>query len=70
MCEQHEDTFLFNVKDLDLLQTKLIVKLLIRYGIHDMNESVKMIYQTALRTPEDHSVVFLAHNGANRYIIL
>ncbi|CAI9783076.1 unnamed protein product [Fraxinus pennsylvanica] len=34
-----------------------------RYGIHDMNESAKTIYQSALRTPEDHSVVFLAHNG-------
>ncbi|CAI9783078.1 unnamed protein product [Fraxinus pennsylvanica] len=34
-----------------------------RYGIRDMNESAKTIYQSALRTPEDHSVVFLAHNG-------
>lgn len=34
-----------------------------RYGIHDMDGSAKRIYQAALGTPADHSVIFLAHNG-------
>ncbi|KAK6151623.1 hypothetical protein DH2020_014258 [Rehmannia glutinosa] len=39
-------------------------KLLIaRYGIHDMDGSAKRIYETAMRTPADHSIIFLAHNG-------
>ncbi|KAI3446788.1 hypothetical protein Pfo_003453 [Paulownia fortunei] len=39
-------------------------KLLIaRYGVHDMDGSAKRIYEAAFRTPADHSVIFLAHNG-------
>ncbi|KAK4431836.1 hypothetical protein Salat_0945700 [Sesamum alatum] len=34
-----------------------------RYGVHDMDESAKRIYEAALGTPADHSVIFLAHNG-------
>lgn len=34
-----------------------------RYGIRKMEESAKRIYKTALGTPEDHSIIFLAHNG-------
>ncbi|OMO90947.1 hypothetical protein COLO4_18762 [Corchorus olitorius] len=34
-----------------------------RYGIEDMDGSAKRIYEAAIRTPEDHLVVFLAHNG-------
>eukprot|EP00261_Vitis_vinifera_P037119 XP_019078362.1 PREDICTED: uncharacterized protein LOC100853154 [Vitis vinifera] len=34
-----------------------------RYGIHDMEASAKRIYETVLGTPEDHVVLFLAHNG-------
>lgn len=34
-----------------------------RYGIHDMEASAKRIYETTLGTPEDHVVIFLAHNG-------
>ena len=34
-----------------------------RYGIHDMEASTKRIYETALETPEDHVIIFLAHNG-------
>lgn len=28
-----------------------------------MNESAKRIYEAAIETPADHSVIFLAHNG-------
>ncbi|GMI81450.1 hypothetical protein like AT5G58200 [Hibiscus trionum] len=34
-----------------------------RYGIQDMDGSAKRIYEAALGTPEDHLVIFLAHNG-------
>ncbi|XVF89235.1 hypothetical protein PTKIN_Ptkin19aG0114000 [Pterospermum kingtungense] len=34
-----------------------------RYGIEDMDASAKRIYEAALRTPEDHLVILLAHNG-------
>ncbi|KAG8495366.1 hypothetical protein CXB51_013049 [Gossypium anomalum] len=34
-----------------------------RYGIQDMEGSAKRIYEAALRTPEDHLVILLAHNG-------
>ncbi|KAL0345626.1 UNVERIFIED_CONTAM: hypothetical protein Sradi_4393900 [Sesamum radiatum] len=34
-----------------------------RYGVHDMDESAKRIYEAALGTPADHSIIFLAHNG-------
>ncbi|GER44591.1 calcineurin-like metallo-phosphoesterase super family protein [Striga asiatica] len=34
-----------------------------RYSVHKMDESAKRIYQAALTTPTDHSVIFLAHNG-------
>ncbi|ONK59560.1 uncharacterized protein A4U43_C08F7720 [Asparagus officinalis] len=34
-----------------------------RYGVNDMEESAKKIYEAALGIPEDHSVVLLAHNG-------
>ncbi|GFQ03114.1 hypothetical protein PHJA_002455200 [Phtheirospermum japonicum] len=39
-------------------------KLLIaRYGVHDMDGSAERIYKAASRTPADHSVILLAHNG-------
>ncbi|KAG8367560.1 hypothetical protein BUALT_Bualt16G0084500 [Buddleja alternifolia] len=34
-----------------------------RYGVNDMGGSAKRIYEAALQTPADHSVIFLAHNG-------
>lgn len=34
-----------------------------RYGVNDMEESAKKIYEAALGTPEGHSIVLLAHNG-------
>ncbi|KAF5177563.1 Calcineurin-like metallo-phosphoesterase superfamily protein, partial [Thalictrum thalictroides] len=34
-----------------------------RYGVHDMEGSAKRIYNSAIRTPDGHSVIFLAHNG-------
>ncbi|XP_021276239.1 uncharacterized protein LOC110410707 isoform X2 [Herrania umbratica] len=34
-----------------------------RYGVQDMEGSAKRIYEAALGTPEDHLVIFLAHNG-------
>ncbi|KAB1199673.1 hypothetical protein CJ030_MR0G018464 [Morella rubra] len=34
-----------------------------RYGVKDMDASVKRIYEAALGTPEGHLVIFLAHNG-------
>ncbi|XP_059635450.1 uncharacterized protein LOC132277626 isoform X2 [Cornus florida] len=34
-----------------------------RYGVQDMNGSAKRIYEAAVGAPEDHSVIFLAHNG-------
>ncbi|KAF9612913.1 hypothetical protein IFM89_004329 [Coptis chinensis] len=33
------------------------------YGVRDMEGSAKRIYSAAVRTPEGHSVVLLAHNG-------
>lgn len=34
-----------------------------RYGVHDMDGSAKRICEAALGAPEDHSIIFLAHNG-------
>ncbi|XP_022143123.1 uncharacterized protein LOC111013066 isoform X2 [Momordica charantia] len=34
-----------------------------RYGVKDMKTSAKKIYEAAIGTPEDHLVIFLAHNG-------
>ncbi|KAJ6746177.1 hypothetical protein OIU74_028776 [Salix koriyanagi] len=34
-----------------------------RYGVQDMDASTDRIYNAALGTPEDHMVIFLAHNG-------
>ncbi|XP_011033473.1 PREDICTED: uncharacterized protein LOC105131943 [Populus euphratica] len=34
-----------------------------RYGVQDMDGSADRIYNAALGTPEDHMVIFLAHNG-------
>ncbi|XP_068647979.1 uncharacterized protein [Aristolochia californica] len=34
-----------------------------RYGVSDMAGSAKKIYEAAQGTPENHSIVFLAHNG-------
>ncbi|CAK9168820.1 unnamed protein product [Ilex paraguariensis] len=34
-----------------------------RYGINDMDGSARRICETALRTPEDHTIIVLAHNG-------
>ncbi|XP_009605944.1 uncharacterized protein [Nicotiana tomentosiformis] len=34
-----------------------------RYGVHDMDRSAERILQAAMGTPEDHSLIFLAHNG-------
>ncbi|KAK9149827.1 hypothetical protein Scep_008584 [Stephania cephalantha] len=44
----------------NLFRDKLLVS---RYGVHDMEESGKKIYEAALGTPEGHSIVILAHNG-------
>ncbi|XP_027072708.1 uncharacterized protein [Coffea arabica] len=43
-----------------LFRKKLLVA---RYAVHDMGESAKRICQSALGTPEDHSIILLAHNG-------
>ncbi|XP_073145868.1 uncharacterized protein [Henckelia pumila] len=37
--------------------------LMARYGVRDVADSAKRIYEAALRTPDDNSVIFLAHNG-------
>ncbi|XP_058067571.1 uncharacterized protein LOC131216942 isoform X3 [Magnolia sinica] len=34
-----------------------------RYGVSDMVGSAKKIYEAALGIPDDHSIIFLAHNG-------
>ncbi|XP_015892809.3 uncharacterized protein LOC107426991 [Ziziphus jujuba] len=34
-----------------------------RYGVEDMDGSAKRIYRAALRAPDDHFVILLAHNG-------
>ncbi|KAM3220968.1 putative protein isoform X1 [Capsicum annuum] len=34
-----------------------------RYGVRDMDGSAERILQAAMGTPEDHSIIFLAHNG-------
>lgn len=36
---------------------------LFRYAVHDMNRSAEKIYENAVGAPQDHSVIFLAHNG-------
>ncbi|XP_058067572.1 uncharacterized protein LOC131216942 isoform X4 [Magnolia sinica] len=33
------------------------------YGVSDMVGSAKKIYEAALGIPDDHSIIFLAHNG-------
>ncbi|KAE8722729.1 hypothetical protein F3Y22_tig00013738pilonHSYRG00091 [Hibiscus syriacus] len=33
------------------------------YGMQEMDDSAKRIYEAALGTPEDHLVILLAHNG-------
>ncbi|KAK1375726.1 Metallophos domain-containing protein [Heracleum sosnowskyi] len=43
-----------------LFRSELLSK---RYGIGNMEESAKRIYEAALGAPEDHSIIFLAHNG-------
>ncbi|KAL7093342.1 hypothetical protein ACP275_11G035200 [Erythranthe tilingii] len=43
-----------------MFRKKLLIS---RYGVHDMNESTEKIHEAALGTPDDHSVIFLAHNG-------
>eukprot|EP01018_Ginkgo_biloba_P006420 Gb_33179 [translate_table: standard] len=40
-----------------------VLKRINRYGVNDMKESARKIYETALGAPEGHSIVFLAHNG-------
>ncbi|KAJ9557838.1 hypothetical protein OSB04_012452 [Centaurea solstitialis] len=34
-----------------------------RYGVHNMSESAKRIYEASVGTPKDHSIILLAHNG-------
>ncbi|XP_076910904.1 uncharacterized protein LOC143568700 [Bidens hawaiensis] len=34
-----------------------------RYGVHNMNESAKRISDAASGTPNNHSIILLAHNG-------
>ncbi|CAN4084424.1 unnamed protein product [Withania somnifera] len=34
-----------------------------RYGVRDMDGSAERILQAAMGAPEDHSIIFLAHNG-------
>ncbi|XP_073018286.1 uncharacterized protein [Primulina eburnea] len=43
-----------------LFRKKLLIA---RYGVRDLADSAKRIYDAALRTPVDNSVIFLAHNG-------
>lgn len=44
----------------ELFRSKLIAD---RYGVHNMEESARKIYETALGAPEGHYIVVLAHNG-------
>ncbi|EPS60701.1 hypothetical protein M569_14098, partial [Genlisea aurea] len=37
--------------------------LLARYGVGDMDASSQRIFEAAIGAPDDHSLVFLAHNG-------
>uniref|UniRef100_A0A7C9DIW6 Calcineurin-like phosphoesterase domain-containing protein n=2 Tax=Opuntia streptacantha TaxID=393608 RepID=A0A7C9DIW6_OPUST len=37
--------------------------LAMRYGVHNMEESAERIYAASRGTPEDHFLIFLAHNG-------
>lgn len=34
-----------------------------RYGVNNMEESAHKIHMAAMGTPEDHSIIFLSHNG-------
>ncbi|XP_021735814.1 uncharacterized protein LOC110702422 [Chenopodium quinoa] len=34
-----------------------------RYGVQNMEESAQKIHMAAIGTPEDHSIIFLSHNG-------
>nr|GME15005.1 Calcineurin-like metallo-phosphoesterase superfamily protein isoform 1 [Ipomoea batatas] len=43
-----------------LFRKKLLIA---RYAVHDMNRSAEKIYENAVGAPQDHSVIFLAHNG-------
>uniref|UniRef100_A0A803KUH9 Calcineurin-like phosphoesterase domain-containing protein n=1 Tax=Chenopodium quinoa TaxID=63459 RepID=A0A803KUH9_CHEQI len=35
----------------------------VRYGVQNMEESAHKIHMAASGTPEDHSIIFLSHNG-------
>lgn len=50
----------FSCGGADLYRKKLLAA---RYGVNDMDESAKRICKAAQGTPEDHFLVFLAHNG-------
>ncbi|CAH9053864.1 unnamed protein product [Cuscuta epithymum] len=43
-----------------LFRKKLITA---RYGVHNMEESAQKIHKAAIGTPNEHSIIFLAHNG-------
>ncbi|KAH9300071.1 hypothetical protein KI387_011654, partial [Taxus chinensis] len=43
-----------------IFHPRLIAK---RYGVKNMKESARKIYETALGAPYDHAIVVLAHNG-------
>ncbi|KAL9232419.1 hypothetical protein vseg_007533 [Gypsophila vaccaria] len=44
----------------NLFRQKLIKS---RYGIRTMEESAEKIHNAAMATPEEHSIIFLSHNG-------
>nr|XP_019070233.1 uncharacterized protein LOC101258078 isoform X2 [Solanum lycopersicum] len=48
----------FSGKEKDAVQLQLEW-----YGVRDMDGSAERILQAAMGTPEDHSIIFLAHNG-------
>lgn len=40
-----------------------IIPLIQRYGVRNLEESKKKLIDAASGAPDDHSLVFLAHNG-------
>lgn len=53
----------------DICLKNCLATFLCRYGVNDMEESAKKIYEAAIGTPEEHFVIFLAHNGPTGFPI-
>lgn len=47
-----------------------VVKVFFRFGVDDMDQSSRRICNAASGAPEDHLIIFLAHNGPTGTFVL